>query len=140
MEGLFLDPPKITSSILKIISATSVAEDKASVLIFKGSTIPAFQASITFPLKIKCRLFLHSIDFNAMKQKRSAVKKVSRIIKFADEIVVNNHFLAGKLKQYFESKSWYKPNPNFSEKMLNPIELRNIQKIKEFEEKLGKEK
>jgi len=45
-----------------------------------------------------------------------------------------------KLKQYFESKSWYKPNPNFSEKMLNPIELRNIQKIKEFEEKLGKEK
>ncbi|HAB50801.1 MAG TPA: hypothetical protein DCE80_01250 [Ignavibacteriales bacterium] len=41
-----------------------------------------------------------------------------------------------ELQQYFENKKWYKPNPNFSENMLNEIEISNIKKIKEFEDKL----
>ncbi|MFA5779759.1 MAG: YARHG domain-containing protein [Elusimicrobiota bacterium] len=45
-----------------------------------------------------------------------------------------------KLQEYFESQDWYKPNPNFSEKMLNKTELENIKKIKDYETKIEKEK
>lgn len=36
-------------------------------------------------------------------------------------------------KSYFRNKTWYKPNPNFSERELNAVELYNIQLIIKYE-------
>ena len=44
-------------------------------------------------------------------------------------------FNVAKFKKYFESKFWYIPNPyyNGDTKMLNPIEIENIARIKQYE-------
>ncbi|HAX61080.1 MAG TPA: hypothetical protein DCX95_00755 [Elusimicrobia bacterium] len=58
----------------------------------------------------------------------------SRIVR--NEIYARHGYIfkSPELKQQFESKNWYKPNPNFSEKELNQIEKRNVQYLKEFED------
>jgi hypothetical protein len=37
------------------------------------------------------------------------------------------------LQKYFSSFDWYKPNPQFSEKSLNPVERKNVATIKTYE-------
>lgn len=38
------------------------------------------------------------------------------------------------LQKYFEAQAWYKPNPDFKDDELNPIEVANLAKIKSAEE------
>jgi hypothetical protein len=46
-------------------------------------------------------------------------------------------FKSSVMKQIFEDTDWYKPNPNYSDDMLNDIERTNIQFILEYEKKKG---
>ena len=52
-----------------------------------------------------------------------------------NEIYARNGYVFSKQKyiDYFSSKTWYSPNPNFSESWLNNIEKYNIQLIKSLE-------
>ncbi len=43
------------------------------------------------------------------------------------------------LQNYFSSFNWYKPNPNFSEGLLNEIERKNVEIIRAYEENAIKE-
>lgn len=43
-------------------------------------------------------------------------------------------FKDAKLQTYFESQSWYKPNPDFKDDQLGQIEVANLAKIKAAEE------
>ncbi len=43
-------------------------------------------------------------------------------------------FKDAKLQKYFESQSWYKPNPDFKDDQLGQIEVANLAKIKAAEE------
>lgn len=58
----------------------------------------------------------------------------SRIVR--NEIYARHGYIfkSPELKQQFESKNWYKPNANFSEKELKQIEKKNVQYLKEFED------
>ena len=44
-------------------------------------------------------------------------------------------FTMSEFRNYFMSKSWYTPNPNFNinTQMLSPIEKANIERIKQYE-------
>ena len=46
-------------------------------------------------------------------------------------------FIKEPYKSYFESKSWYVKNPNFSETLFNPIEKYNKDFIVEYEKRMG---
>jgi Tol biopolymer transport system component len=46
-------------------------------------------------------------------------------------------FKSEDLRQIFESTDWYKPDPNYSDDMLNDIERRNVQFILDYEKKMG---
>lgn len=52
-----------------------------------------------------------------------------------NEIYARNGYIFSKQKyrDYFSSKLWYSPNPNFNESFLNDIEKYNIQLIKSME-------
>lgn len=52
-----------------------------------------------------------------------------------NEIYARNGYVFSKQKyiDYFSSKMWYSPNPNFNESFLNEIEKYNIQLIKSME-------
>lgn len=52
-----------------------------------------------------------------------------------NEIYARNGYVFTKQKyqDYFSSKQWYSPNPNFSESWLNSVEKYNIQLIKSME-------
>lgn len=52
-----------------------------------------------------------------------------------NEIYARNGYVFSKkeYKDYFSSKMWYSPNPNFNESFLNSIEKYNIQLIKSME-------
>ena len=41
------------------------------------------------------------------------------------------------LKQIFESTDWYRPNPDYSDDMLNDIEKKNVQFILDYEKEMG---
>ncbi|MDQ4122612.1 MAG: YARHG domain-containing protein [Acidobacteriota bacterium] len=43
-------------------------------------------------------------------------------------------FKSKDLKEYFETQSWYKPDPNFKDEMLSEIEKKNLAVIKEAED------
>lgn len=46
-------------------------------------------------------------------------------------------FKSEDLRTIFENTDWYKPNPNYSDKMLNDIEKKNVQFILDYEKKMG---
>ncbi len=52
-----------------------------------------------------------------------------------NEIYARNGYVFSKqqYRDYFSSKAWYSPNPNFNESWLNSIEKYNIQLIKSME-------
>jgi hypothetical protein len=60
--------------------------------------------------------------------------KVSRNEIFARH---GREFRSEDLKQIFEATEWYKPDPNYSDDMLNDIEKKNVQFILDYEKKMG---
>jgi len=39
-------------------------------------------------------------------------------------------------QNYFGSKEWYNPNPNFTEDLLNNVERENVKKVQEYERRI----
>lgn len=53
-----------------------------------------------------------------------------------NEIYARHGYIFSKKKyaEYFSSKTWYRPNPNFNESMLSSVEKQNIYLIKSLED------
>jgi len=77
---------------------------------------------------------LKTIDFSKTSLKQAQVQKLSpEDLKLLRGIVFGRHgrvFKDGDIKSYLEEQSWYKPNPDFKNSMLNDIERRNLDLIR----------
>jgi hypothetical protein len=77
---------------------------------------------------------LKELDFTKSSLKQSQVQKLSpEDLKFLRGIIFGRHgrvFKNGEIKAYLEEQSWYKPNPDFKNSLLNDIERRNLDLIR----------
>ena len=77
---------------------------------------------------------LKGLDFRKTSLKQAQVQKLSpEDLKLLRGIVFGRHgrvFKDGDIKAYLEEQSWYKPNPEFKNSMLNDIERRNLDVIR----------
>ena len=77
---------------------------------------------------------LKTIDFSKTSLKQAQVQKLTtEDLKLLRGIVFGRHgrvFKDGEIKSYLEEQSWYKPNPDFKNSMLNDIERRNLDLIR----------
>ena len=77
---------------------------------------------------------MKALDFSKTSLKQAQVQKLSpEDLKLLRGIVFGRHgrvFKDGDIKSYLEEQSWYKPNPDFKNSMLNDIERRNLDLIR----------
>src|SRR5262245_39854664 len=74
------------------------------------------------------------LDFSNTAIKPSEIQSLPLDdLKFIRGIVFGRHgriFKDSEIKYFLESKSWYKPNPDFNNSMLNNTERRNLDLIR----------
>ena len=74
------------------------------------------------------------LDFSKNPLKQSQVQRLTlEDLKLLRGIVFGRHgriFKDGEIKAYLEEQSWYKPNPDFKNSMLNDTERRNLDLIR----------
>lgn len=77
---------------------------------------------------------LKGLDFSKTSLKQAQVQKLTpEDLKLLRGIVFGRHGRVFKdldIKSYLEEQSWYKPNPDFKNSMLNNIERRNLDLIR----------
>ena len=77
---------------------------------------------------------LKALDFSKTSLKQVQLQKLSpEDLKLLRGIVFGRHgrvFKDNDIKVYLEEQSWYKPNPDFNNSMLNDIERRNLDLIR----------
>ena len=77
---------------------------------------------------------LKDLDFRKTSLKQSQVQKLSpEDLKLLRGIIFGRHgrvFRDNDIKVYLEEQSWYKPNPDFKNSMLNDVERRNLDLIR----------
>ncbi len=77
---------------------------------------------------------LKALDFSKTSLKQVQLQKLSpEDLKLLRGIVFGRHgrvFKDNDIKIYLEEQSWYKPNPDFKNSMLNDIERRNLDLIR----------
>jgi hypothetical protein len=77
---------------------------------------------------------LKSLDFSKTSLKQAEIQKLTlEDLKLLRGIVFGRHgrvFKDGAIKSYLEEQSWYKPNPDFKNSMLNDLERRNLDLIR----------
>src|SRR5689334_24377843 len=77
---------------------------------------------------------LKGVDFGKTSLKQVQVQKLSpEDLKLLRGIIFGRHgrvFKDGEIKAYLDEQSWYKPNPDFKNSMLNDMERRNLDLIR----------
>jgi YARHG domain len=77
---------------------------------------------------------LKALDFSKTSLKQVQLQKLSpEDLKLLRGIVFGRHgrvFKDNDIKVYLEEQSWYKPNPDFKNSMLNDVERRNLDLIR----------
>jgi len=77
---------------------------------------------------------LKAVDFSKTALKQVQLQKLSpEDLKLLRGIVFGRHgrvFKDNDIKVYLEEQSWYKPNPDFNNSMLNDVERRNLDLIR----------
>src|ERR1044071_197345 len=77
---------------------------------------------------------LKELDFSKTSLKQGQVQKLSpEDLKLLRGIIFGRHgrvFKDNDIKVYLEEQSWYKPNPDFKNSMLNDTERRNLDLIR----------
>ena len=77
---------------------------------------------------------LKDLDFRKASLKQAQVQKLSpEDLKLLRGIIFGRHgrvFRDNDIKVYLEEQSWYKPNPEFKNSMLNDVERRNLDLIR----------
>ena len=74
------------------------------------------------------------LDFSNTSLKQAQVQRlIPEELKLLRGIVFGRHgriFKDGEIKSYLEEQSWFKPNPEFNNSMLNDIERRNLDLVR----------
>src|ERR1044072_9053577 len=74
------------------------------------------------------------VDFSKTSLKQVQVQKLAmEDLKLLRGIVFGRHgrvFKDGEIKSYLEEQSWYKPNPEFNNSLLNDVERQNLDLIR----------
>ena len=77
---------------------------------------------------------LKEVDFKKTSLKQAQVQKLSpEDLKLLRGIIFGRHgrvFKDNDIKVYLEEQSWYKPNPDFKNSLLNDVERRNLDLIR----------
>jgi len=77
---------------------------------------------------------LKDLDFSKNSLKQAQVQKLSMYdLKMLRGVIFGRHgrvFKDGEIKGYLEQETWYKPNPDFTNSMLNDTERRNLDLIR----------
>src|SRR5215216_1169244 len=77
---------------------------------------------------------LKAIDFSKNALKQTQIQKLSpEDLKLLRGIIFGRHgrvFKDNDIKVYLEEQSWYKPNPDFKNSLLNDVERRNLDLIR----------
>jgi hypothetical protein len=77
---------------------------------------------------------LKELDFSKSSIKQAQVQKLAmEDLKLLRGIIFGRHgrvFKDNDIKVYLEEQSWYKPNPDFKNSMLNPMERQNLDIIR----------
>ena len=77
---------------------------------------------------------LKDLDFSKTSLKQTQIQKLSpEDLKLLRGIIFGRHGRVSKdndIKVYLEEQSWYKPNPDFKNSMLNDVERRNLDLIR----------
>ena len=77
---------------------------------------------------------LKELDFKKTSIKQAQVQKLAmEDLKLLRGIIFGRHgrvFKDNDIKVYLEEQSWYKPNPDFKNSMLNDVERRNLDLIR----------
>src|SRR5215216_91469 len=77
---------------------------------------------------------LKAIDFSKNALKQTQIQKLSpEDLKLLRGIIFGRHgrvFRDNDIKIYLEEQTWYKPNPDFKNSMLNDVERRNLDLIR----------
>lgn len=77
---------------------------------------------------------LKDLDFKKTSLKQAQVQKLSpEDLKLLRGIIFGRHgrvFRDNDIKVYLDEQSWYKPNPDFNNSMLNDVERRNLDLIR----------
>src|ERR1041384_4475707 len=77
---------------------------------------------------------LKGLDFSKNSIKQAQAQKLEMYdLKLLRGIIFGRHgrvFKDTDIKGYLEEQSWYKPNPDFSNSMLNDVERRNLDVIR----------
>ncbi|HJS22981.1 MAG TPA: YARHG domain-containing protein [Pyrinomonadaceae bacterium] len=77
---------------------------------------------------------LKELDFKKTSLKQAQVQKLSpEDLKLLRGIIFGRHgrvFRDNDIKVYLEEQSWYKPNPEFKNSMLNDVERRNLDVVR----------
>ncbi len=77
---------------------------------------------------------LKATDFGKNALKQTQIQKLSpEDLKLLRGIIFGRHgrvFKDNDIKAYLEEQTWYKPNPDFSNSMLNDVERRNLDLIR----------
>jgi len=77
---------------------------------------------------------LKDLDFGKTSLKQAQVQKLETWdLQLLRGVIFGRHgrvFKNGEIKSYLEEQSWYKPNPDFTNSMLNDTERRNLDLIR----------
>src|SRR5919205_63386 len=77
---------------------------------------------------------LKAVDFGKNALKQTQIQKLSpEDLKLLRGIIFGRHgrvFKDNDIKVYLEEQSWYKPNPDFKNSMLNDVERQNLDVIR----------
>src|ERR1044071_8719187 len=77
---------------------------------------------------------LKGLDFGKTSLKQAQVQKLDIYdLKMLRGVIFGRHgrvFKDGEIKGYLEQETWYKPNPDFQNSMLNDTERRNLDLIR----------
>ncbi len=77
---------------------------------------------------------LKALDFGKNALKQTQIQKLSpEDLKLLRGIIFGRHgrvFKDNDIKAYLEEQTWYKPNPDFTNSMLNDVERRNLDLIR----------
>lgn len=100
-----------------------------TVLLLAFITLTALSVNAQDPMDS-----LKEIDLTKISLKQSQVQKLSpEDLKLLRGIIFGRHgrtFKDNDIRIYLEEQSWYKPNPDFKNSMLNDIERRNLDLIR----------
>src|SRR5690349_16706699 len=77
---------------------------------------------------------LKAVDFSKNALKQPQIQKLApEDLKLLRGIIFGRHgrvFKDADIKAYLEDQSWYKPDPDFKNSMLNDVERRNLDLIR----------